>query len=896
MDSTKNEIYQYIKQISSKFSKDNAFMFSTQDICDKLRLSRNLTSQYLNQLQRENKLIKINSRPVYFIDPIALNNAYNTTITHADYLSIDELIDELEIAKVNNANFNKLIGKKESLSYCIDQAIVAISYPDNGLPIFIVGESGTGKTYFAKVTAEYIIQNKFANSSVKYFECFKYRNNQNLFINNLSRALEQTNEKNILIFDDIHFLSGESFEFIISLLEQTYEHNKSNKNNKFLIITSSSSLDMTNRQKLSSKLPITIQIPSLQERQILEITNLIHLFYKTESDKIDKNILVSSKVLNTLLNYKFTDNISGLRNAIQLSVANSLAKQKNKENHNLNIYMHDLHDYITYDSNSQDVNNYFIDNSMVEISTITQITKSNKTCDFLENIIKTYDQFDQSEITYNELLSSLIKHINEYYELIQLDKNYISKKMKSIEKTISSIFNEIEELYRIYFPSSFAYALSNIIANRLQITSFINNFEEENHEIIDNLHSIITENFPKETIISDEIENMISQELDLHIGKLELVTIILSIHIFNHNIYNTETLGIIIAHGYSTASSVADITNTLLGYRLFEAVDMPYNVSMTEVADKIKKIMHIKRNIKNLIMLVDMGSLEHLGDELEDLSNVNIGIINNISTGLAINIGYKILSNFSIDLILKKACDEYTIKYKIITKEKKQRAIIFTSENGDIINKKLADLFKKSLPKKTGIHIIPYNFQSLINKDEQKLIFDSYEVLFICGTLNPNIQHIPFISIDSFLNISEISKISNSLYSYLNKTELEVFQKNLLFNFSMQNIVGYLSILDAKKIIDTVNRSLFTLQNLLQIKIDFNTSIGLMIHISCMIERLVTHSSIYEEVDISSFAKKEIDTIHIIKESLKDIELNYGISIPTYELLYIYDYIKSFLH
>ena len=70
---------------------------------------------------------------------------------------------------------------------------------------------------------------------------------------------------------------------------------------------------------------------------------------------------------------------------------------------------------------------------------------------------------------------------------------------------------------------------------------------------------------------------MISQELDLHIGKLELVTIILSIHIFNHNIYNTETLGIIIAHGYSTASSVADITNTLLGYRLFEAVDMPYN-------------------------------------------------------------------------------------------------------------------------------------------------------------------------------------------------------------------------------------------------------------------------------------------------------------------------------
>ena len=63
MDSTKNEIYQYIKQISSKFSRNNAFMFSTQNICDKLRLSRNLTSQYLNQLQRENKLIKLLVKP-----------------------------------------------------------------------------------------------------------------------------------------------------------------------------------------------------------------------------------------------------------------------------------------------------------------------------------------------------------------------------------------------------------------------------------------------------------------------------------------------------------------------------------------------------------------------------------------------------------------------------------------------------------------------------------------------------------------------------------------------------------------------------------------------------------------------------------------------------------------
>lgn len=894
MDSTKNEIYHYIKKISLKFTKENISLFSTQSISDQLRLSRSLTSQYLNQLQREKKLIKINTRPVYFIDPLALNSFYNTTLAHTNYLSVDELMKELENAEMNNADFNKLIGKKESLSYCIEQTIVAVTYPDNGLPVFIIGESGVGKTFFAKLTAEYISQNRYPNQNTAYFECFKYKNNTDLFCKTLNKVLEQSiNEKRILIFDDIHFLSDKAFEMVISLLEHFYDQKK--KQNKFyLILTSATSLDLSYKQKLSSKLPITISLPSLHERQISEIESFIHQFYKLESNKVHKSIFISSKVFNTFLRYDFSDNINGLRNAIQLSVANALVKQKNKEDPNLNIYMYDLNKFAIYEQ-IQDIYSRDSDNIMIEIDHMNSMLKLNKITIFLESLMKIYDQFNLSEITYHELLDLLIKQINEFYDSIQFDKSYYNDKIKSIEKVVSTIFEETEEIYRIYFPSVFNYALSHFIADRLQITSSISGFEAANYDKINSLYMVIKESFSKETIISDEIENALYQKLDMHIGKIELSIIILSIHIYNHNIYNTETLGIIVAHGNSTASSIADIANSLLGYRIFESLNMPYNIQMPEIAMKIKKIMRIKKNIKNLIMLVDMGSLEHLGDELKDLSNVNIGIINNISTGLVINIGYKILSNSSIDRILKKACDEYTIKYKMIRKEKKNRAILFTTENGDLINEKLVDLFKKSLPKKTGIHIIPYEFQSLIQEENRKSIFDTYEILFICGTLNPDIPSIPFVSIDSFLNITELSKISNFLYSYLNKAELDLFRNNLLLNFSMQNVVGYLTILDAKKIIDSVSHFLSTLQNKLKIKIDFNTSIGLIIHISCMIERLVTHSSIDEEIDVSLFTEKEMYTINLIRESLKNIQLNYGVSIPTYELLYIYDYIKAFL-
>lgn len=40
--------------------------FTANDISENLNISRNLASQYLNELVKETRAIKVNSRPVYF--------------------------------------------------------------------------------------------------------------------------------------------------------------------------------------------------------------------------------------------------------------------------------------------------------------------------------------------------------------------------------------------------------------------------------------------------------------------------------------------------------------------------------------------------------------------------------------------------------------------------------------------------------------------------------------------------------------------------------------------------------------------------------------------------------------------------------------------------------------
>ena len=66
MLSTKEELYLYLEKISRGYALKDLKYFTTNHISESLNISRNLASQYLNELVKEERAIKVNSRPVYF--------------------------------------------------------------------------------------------------------------------------------------------------------------------------------------------------------------------------------------------------------------------------------------------------------------------------------------------------------------------------------------------------------------------------------------------------------------------------------------------------------------------------------------------------------------------------------------------------------------------------------------------------------------------------------------------------------------------------------------------------------------------------------------------------------------------------------------------------------------
>src|SRR5690554_4164275 len=124
--STKSMIYDFIKQKTA----EGVNQVDTQTIAEAMELQRTNASSILNELVREGKIVKTNTRPVYYSIPLS------------------------EKSDV----FSNLIGYKNSLGNVIRLAKAAIHYPNQSLNMLIVGEQGVGKSSLANLIYEYAKQ------------------------------------------------------------------------------------------------------------------------------------------------------------------------------------------------------------------------------------------------------------------------------------------------------------------------------------------------------------------------------------------------------------------------------------------------------------------------------------------------------------------------------------------------------------------------------------------------------------------------------------------------------------------------------------------------------------------------------------------------------------------
>lgn len=64
---SKQQIYNYLQKMSQHFQLDRFSNFTTITISKELNISRSLTSQYLNELVKDDLVVKISSNDLFII-------------------------------------------------------------------------------------------------------------------------------------------------------------------------------------------------------------------------------------------------------------------------------------------------------------------------------------------------------------------------------------------------------------------------------------------------------------------------------------------------------------------------------------------------------------------------------------------------------------------------------------------------------------------------------------------------------------------------------------------------------------------------------------------------------------------------------------------------------------
>ena len=263
-------------------------------------------------------------------------------------------------------------------------------------------------------------------------------------------------------------------------------------------------------------------------------------------------------------------------------------------------------------------------------------------------------------------------------------------------------------------------------------------------------------------------------EVDLTSNEGEELLFIILFKLMVEEHKSQKRLSLIVAHGANTASSIAQTVNTMVGDYIFDAIDMPLDVTSKEIALRVNNYLNKRKSFTDLLLLVDMGSLEKISSQLEISNNKNFALITNVSTGIALDVANQIKLKIDTASIAQNVKKNQTIEVFFKKSVKKQDMIVCTCESGLGTATKLKQIMVKSFPKNSKIVIDSFDYYSIAKENYISELRKNYNILFIVGTLDPQVKGVTFFSIEDLILGINVKKITNKLAVYFDQKQLEI--------------------------------------------------------------------------------------------------------------------------
>ncbi|MGL4849321.1 MAG: sigma 54-interacting transcriptional regulator [Clostridium sp.] len=881
-----------------KLSGEEKRGISAIELSKAMNLDRATISRYLNDLFKENRVTKIEGRPVLYKEVI---------------MEKDE--EEVSVDLEKNC-LDSLVGAEESLQVPIQQAKAAIFYPPNGLHTLILGETGVGKSMFAEAMYGFAKESKTLNEDSPFvrFNCADYSENPQLLISQIfgvkkgaftgadkdRDGLLKQADGGIIFLDEIHRLSPQGQEMLFTFIDKgsfrPLGESEKEISVKVQIIAATTEEPKSYLLKtFTRRIPMTITLPPLKERTLKERYKLLEEFIKNESLRLSNEIYFDKNALISFLLYDCTNNIGQLKSDIQLSCAKAFLNFKSKSKNVIIIEQQDLQNNVKRGIMKLKDHRSEIDELFKNLSDVISFSykEKNTKAYALEEAVRKND----IEYFYNiieEKVDSLKKEgLDEEHikDILNVDiDSYFNKYMNTFKSSFrkAEILKIADEKVLDIVEKGLEYASEKLDREydekiyyglALHMQGSIERIKNGNRIYHPKLNYIKSK-FKDEFMIAMDIAKMVEDAflIDVTLDEIGYITMFLNSNVHEGNKDLEKTVGVlIIMHGNSTATSMAEVANTLIGEDYIEALDMPLTMKAEEMLERVKlKIRDIDKG-KGVIILADMGSLVNFGGILKEEIGVDIRTIDMVSTLTAIDVGRKALCGRDIDSIYRSCRNIQVYSYEDSVKGiRKELAIVTTCFTGEGSAERLRDVIEEKIYIKDRVRIIPID---ILDKDRffsniEELKKD-YTIISVVGAVNMYVEGIPFISAVEVFTEEGMARL-NSLVS-----------EEIQYDHIGETLKSQLSEIDSYRLVEEIKSCLVQIEGNLGTKIYSDVKLGILMHICFLVDKLKKNGKETPFVGLNEYRDAHSKEFILVKGAFKRIELEYEINVGDNEIAYV---------
>lgn len=862
--SVKEQTLQYVSETLGKLSEDEqAVGLTARQVAEGMGIWQNDAAAALNSLCADQMLRKVGSRPIHYCLPLPDKS-----------ISQEEPIEE--------PAFHRIIGATGSLALQIQLAKAGASYPPNGMHMLLIGESGVGKTLLAEEIWRYMNQNRPAGTKEKpfiIFNCAEYAENPQFLLSQLfgyirgaftgadtdHPGLVSEADGGVLFLDEIHRLPATGQEMLFTLLDRGMYRSLGSSQDKYanlmVIGATTENPEAALLNTFRRRIPMVIEIPTLQERPIKERLALVLHFIQNEAQRLNLPIRISPYALRLLAVYHSNANIGDLKNEIQLCCARG---------------------YLDYRSNPSGPPP-FIEFGSSNLSRNLQNTESDPEVEeYLDNWIQQHsliispeqDASAQDTKSAGDLYGFIEERIGKYSSenlppqeigyLVSMDliRNFSNlssgpqEQFAIFESVTSKVRAAAEELIRLAsnrFNCTYPEIIYETLALFLQQLKFHNQVNQA-YPIPD--INFLAEAYTEKLRFVKKIVPMLERALNVTITDDEATVIAMLLETYE-KADDKKMVGLIImGHGKSTASSIADFVNQVLLTKIAHAVDVYFGLSPEQAMSQLCALAKQTDEGKGVIVLTDSENIEYYEQHLKNDAGIRCRVIPGMSTAMALELCKSIITtDDDIDTIFRNSLASYQIymtrilrqtgSYLRYVAEEDETAggksvILTCCITGTGCARRIREYLLQFPAVYMNAEIIPIGLKENIYEMAQKL---GSRLKLVIGFTDPKIKGVPFLTMENITSQEGINRVTLLLKGW-KSADLEAHWSHddlplhIRFEQLAQRINYFAPTLDPEAVAVQADFVVAEIRKLCTQALSSDLQVRIYIHIAAMFDRL----------------------------------------------------------